>query len=89
MYLFPKYEDMNVPGKLKKFLQDLYSGKLHREFHYGPDKEEETTGGSETDGGANSSSGDPEMTTGTMTGATTGATRHFWCISRRSGAPLS
>ena len=21
-----------------QFLQDLYSGKLHREFHYGPDK---------------------------------------------------
>merc|ERR1719433_1184958 len=29
---------MEVPGKLKQFLQDLYSGKLHREFHYGPDK---------------------------------------------------
>jgi len=37
MYLFPKYEDMETPGKLKQFLQDLYSGKLHREFHYGPD----------------------------------------------------
>lgn len=37
MYLFPKYEDMEIPGKLKQFLQDLYSGKLHREFHYGPD----------------------------------------------------
>ncbi len=41
MYLFPRYEDMEVPGKLKQFLQDLYSGKLHREFHYGPDKPEE------------------------------------------------
>jgi len=39
MYLFPKYEDMEVPGKIKQFLQDLYSGKLHREFHYGPDKD--------------------------------------------------
>jgi len=39
MYLFPKYEDAQEPGKLKKFLADLYSGKLHREFHYGPDKE--------------------------------------------------
>ena len=38
MYLFPDYKDMNVAGKLKQFLQDLYSGKLHREFHYGPDK---------------------------------------------------
>merc|ERR1712062_828031 len=37
MYLFPKYEDMQIPGKLKEFLKDLYSGKLHREFHYGPD----------------------------------------------------
>ncbi|XP_053949057.1 endoplasmic reticulum resident protein 44 isoform X3 [Anastrepha obliqua] len=37
MYMFPKFEDMYTPGKLKQFLQDLYSGKLHREFHYGPD----------------------------------------------------
>jgi len=37
MYLFPKYEEMDIPGKLKQFLRDLYSGKLHREFHYGPD----------------------------------------------------
>ncbi|XP_023948394.1 endoplasmic reticulum resident protein 44 [Bicyclus anynana] len=35
MYLFPDYNDMEKPGKLKEFLQDLYSGKLHREFHYG------------------------------------------------------
>jgi len=41
MYLFPKYEDTRIPGKVKTFLQDLYSGKLHREFHYGPDPEEE------------------------------------------------
>ena len=41
MYVFPKYDDMNVPGKLKQFLADLYSGKLHREFHYGPDEKEE------------------------------------------------
>ena len=41
MYLFPKYENIRIPGKMKQFLQDLYSGKLHREFHYGPDKEEE------------------------------------------------
>ncbi|XP_065363073.1 endoplasmic reticulum resident protein 44 isoform X1 [Calliphora vicina] len=37
MYLFPNFKDMYTPGKLKQFLQDLYSGKLHREFHYGPD----------------------------------------------------
>lgn len=30
MYLFPHFEDMYKPGKLKEFLQDLYSGKLHR-----------------------------------------------------------
>lgn len=42
MYLFPKYEDMEIPGKLKQFVQDLYSGKLHREFHYGPDTDSET-----------------------------------------------
>ncbi|XP_037919179.1 endoplasmic reticulum resident protein 44 isoform X2 [Hermetia illucens] len=37
MYLFPKFKDMYTPGKLKQFLEDLYSGKLHREYHYGPD----------------------------------------------------
>ncbi len=40
MYLFPSYADMETPGRLKQFLADLYSGKLHREFHYGPDKPE-------------------------------------------------
>ena len=40
MYLFPKYEDMRIPGKVRNFIQDLYSGKLHREFHYGPDEDE-------------------------------------------------
>ncbi|CAH0748091.1 unnamed protein product [Diatraea saccharalis] len=37
MYLFHDYKQMDEPGKLYQFLQDLYSGKLHREFHYGPD----------------------------------------------------
>jgi len=41
MYLFPNYQDSKTPGKVKEFLEGLYSGKLHREFHYGPDKEEE------------------------------------------------
>jgi len=41
MYLFPKYEDMRIPGKVRQFILDLYSGKLHREFHYGPDEPEE------------------------------------------------
>lgn len=43
MYMFPNTADMEVPGKLKQFIQDLYSGKLHREFHYGPDAETEQT----------------------------------------------
>lgn len=32
---------MYKPGKLKQFVEDLHSGKLHREFHYGPDRTEE------------------------------------------------
>ncbi|KAF7272095.1 endoplasmic reticulum protein 44 [Rhynchophorus ferrugineus] len=42
MYLFRNYQDIETPGKLKQFIQDLYSGKLHREFHYGPDTDSET-----------------------------------------------
>lgn len=30
MYLFPNFKDMYQPGKVKTFLADLYSGKLHR-----------------------------------------------------------
>ncbi|KRZ73253.1 Endoplasmic reticulum resident protein 44, partial [Trichinella papuae] len=37
MYLFPDIKDLTVPGKLKQFVLDLHSGKLHREFHDGPD----------------------------------------------------
>lgn len=37
MYLFPNYNDLHVPGKLKQFVADLHNGKLHREFHFGPD----------------------------------------------------
>merc|ERR1719150_287451 len=48
MYLFPKYEDMHEPGKLKQFLQDLYSGKLHREFHYGKDEEKQDSSSDST-----------------------------------------
>lgn len=40
MYLFSDIQHMEVPGKLKQFIMDLYSGKLHREFHYGPDNPE-------------------------------------------------
>lgn len=47
MYLLPNFSDMHVPGKMKQFLSALYSGKLHREFHYGPD--ESTTDDSNAD----------------------------------------
>merc|ERR1712032_1118063 len=40
MYLFPKYSDTKIPGKVKQFLGKLYSGQLHREFHYGPDEDD-------------------------------------------------
>ncbi|CAH3159572.1 unnamed protein product [Porites lobata] len=57
MYLFPKFDDIRTPGKLPKFVADLHSGKLHREFHHGPDPEEQTeepqtpdTGTTGTDG---------------------------------------
>lgn len=47
MYLWkhdPKTE-IDTPGYLKEFVADLHSGKLHREFHHGPDP---TTKSSET-----------------------------------------
>lgn len=37
MYIFPDFKDLEVPGKLRQFVLDLHSGKLHREFHHGPD----------------------------------------------------
>lgn len=33
MYLFPKFNDINRPGRLRRFIEDLHSGRLHREFH--------------------------------------------------------
>ena len=33
MYLFPKFENINRPGRLRRFIEDLHSGRLHREFH--------------------------------------------------------
>lgn len=36
-------QDVHSPGKLKQFIRDLHSGKLHREFHYGPDPVTEST----------------------------------------------
>lgn len=37
MYNFPKFTDIFLPGKFNQFIEDLHSGKLHREFHNGPD----------------------------------------------------
>jgi len=39
MYTFPKFNDIHQPGRLKQFIRDLHSGKLHREYHFGPDPE--------------------------------------------------
>ncbi|XP_047454708.1 endoplasmic reticulum resident protein 44 [Mugil cephalus] len=54
MYVFPEFKDLNVPGKLRQFVLDLHSGKLHREFHHGPDPTD-TTPGQEPGGEAASS----------------------------------
>ena len=41
MYLFPKsFKDIGTDQALAKFVTDLHSGKLHREFHNGPDPTE-------------------------------------------------
>lgn len=41
MYLFKKFENVDVPGKLTQFVKDLHSGKLHQDFHNPPPEEEE------------------------------------------------
>ena len=40
MFIFPNYNELSVPGKLKQFIEDLLSGKLHHEFHHGPSMEQ-------------------------------------------------
>ncbi|VDO81999.1 unnamed protein product [Soboliphyme baturini] len=37
MFLFPNIKDLSKPGALRQFAADFYSGKLHRDFHHGPD----------------------------------------------------
>ncbi|XP_045179370.2 endoplasmic reticulum resident protein 44-like isoform X2 [Mercenaria mercenaria] len=39
MYVFKHdvRQDLETPGLVKQFIADLHSGKLHREFHHGPD----------------------------------------------------
>ncbi|XP_033110177.1 endoplasmic reticulum resident protein 44-like [Anneissia japonica] len=49
MYLFKDIKQMNVPGKLRQFIKDLHSGKLHREFHHGPDPTEKQQTEKQTD----------------------------------------
>ncbi|MBN3321936.1 ERP44 protein, partial [Atractosteus spatula] len=44
MYVFPEFSDLTVPSKLRQFVLDLHSGKLHREFHHGPDPTDTTPG---------------------------------------------
>lgn len=40
MYVFNEFDDIHKKqGKLRQFVLDLHSGKLHREFHYGPETE--------------------------------------------------
>ncbi|XP_035529076.1 endoplasmic reticulum resident protein 44 [Morone saxatilis] len=50
MYVFPDFKDLDIPGKLRQFVLDLHSGKLHREFHHGPDPTDSTPGQEETGG---------------------------------------
>uniref|UniRef100_A0A914DZ56 Thioredoxin domain-containing protein n=1 Tax=Acrobeloides nanus TaxID=290746 RepID=A0A914DZ56_9BILA len=33
MFLFPDMNELHLPGKLRQFVLDLHSGKLHKEFH--------------------------------------------------------
>merc|ERR1719187_3088746 len=73
MYLFPKYADSRIPGRVTQFLAKLYSGQLHREFHYGPDEEEEKE---ETNEIADSTGHIPRQDEASYTGSsTTGWTR--------------
>ncbi|CAL8290856.1 unnamed protein product [Merluccius merluccius] len=44
MYVFPEFKDLMIHGKLRQFVLDLHSGKLHREFHHGPDPTDTTPG---------------------------------------------
>jgi endoplasmic reticulum resident protein 44 len=37
MYLYPDFNQISNGNNLNQFVQDLHSGKLHREFHNGPD----------------------------------------------------
>nr|XP_045013800.1 endoplasmic reticulum resident protein 44 isoform X1 [Jaculus jaculus] len=49
MYVFGDFKDVLIPGKLKQFVFDLHSGKLHREFHHGPDPTDTAPGEQDQD----------------------------------------
>ncbi|XP_065655299.1 endoplasmic reticulum resident protein 44 isoform X2 [Hydra vulgaris] len=36
MYMFKRFDNIDVSGKLKQFINDLHSGKLHQDFHNPP-----------------------------------------------------
>jgi endoplasmic reticulum resident protein 44 len=44
MYLFPDFAKLGEKGLLRQFVLDLHSGKLHREFHHGPDPTQQLPG---------------------------------------------
>jgi len=51
MYQFPSKKDFRNHVHLKIFIDDLYSGKLHREYHLGPqDISSDQASDSSTDG---------------------------------------
>ncbi|KAG8319939.1 Endoplasmic reticulum resident protein 44 [Homalodisca vitripennis] len=43
MYLFPDMEKLDDPDALEQFIEDLYTGKLHRVYHYGEEVVPSTT----------------------------------------------
>jgi len=48
MYMFPNFNEIGEKDKLKQFILDLQSGKLHREFHHGPDPTASKTAAQQT-----------------------------------------
>ncbi|XP_017081862.1 endoplasmic reticulum resident protein 44 [Drosophila eugracilis] len=42
MYLFPEFKDIHRPGVLKKFIDDLFSGTHHYNFHLALDAQEKS-----------------------------------------------
>ena len=44
MHVFADFNNVVIPEKLKQFIFDLHSRKLHREFHHGPDSTDTASG---------------------------------------------